>query len=443
MEWHEHVRQLAELPYAHGGKPQDAKSQAQDAGIFAVVRRTLSAALQSAKEDANWSSSGLPESLQRALDLCERGSVVAACTAAQNLLGFHEIVKRNTSCSSRNAGRSPPHGSDAEPGTAAAQHPAHTAAAAEERAGAHCGASGSPVQPAGADAASALVEGSIEAAEVAAERAARAARLVTSGSSGSGSPGIAEAFAAKPVALAASAQVTSGASASGVQRLTSCAEGGGGIQRAGGSGGSSNSDTSGSDTEKRFVAAAEESEAARPLKKRRLDVAAVLTEAAYKGVKIRERSLSEGAAEQLPIAPLRLSPLAKETEGSDGRTVVWAGKLKHRAAGPGGTTSTVELLAFSAAVPEATAEQLPPTLFVTRLAQRGAVRMAHHRLVQCRMGQLSERQTQKLQVLASAKLVAVCRLQHCQLTLVPYLEAVSGTLRMIGFLTGDDLGSPV
>ena len=47
------------------------------------------------------------------------------------------------------------------------------------------------------------------------------------------------------------------------------------------------------------------------------------------------------------------------------------------------------------------------------------------------------------QVLASAKLVAVCRLQHCQLTLVPYLDAGSGTLRMIGFLTGDDLGSPV
>lgn len=48
-----------------------------------------------------------------------------------------------------------------------------------------------------------------------------------------------------------------------------------------------------------------------------------------------------------------------------------------------------------------------------------------------------------MQVLANAKLVAVCQLQHCQLTLVPYLEAGSSALRMIGFLTGDDLGPPV
>jgi len=47
------------------------------------------------------------------------------------------------------------------------------------------------------------------------------------------------------------------------------------------------------------------------------------------------------------------------------------------------------------------------------------------------------------QVLANAKLVAVCQLQHSQLTLVPYLEAGSSTLRMIGFLTGDDLGASV
>ena len=41
------------------------------------------------------------------------------------------------------------------------------------------------------------------AAEVAAERAARAARLVTSGSSGSGSPGIADAFESRPAAQTA------------------------------------------------------------------------------------------------------------------------------------------------------------------------------------------------------------------------------------------------
>jgi hypothetical protein len=52
------------------------------------------------------------------------------------------------------------------------------------------------------------------------------------------------------------------------------------------------------------------------------------------------------------------------------------------------------------------------------------------------------RQLPHAQVLANAKLVAVCQLQHCQLTLVPYLEAGSGALRMIGFLTTDDLGGP-
>ena len=54
--------------------------------------------------------SGLPESLQRALDLCERGSVVAACTAAQNLLGFLDIVKRKSGSITRAGGPAPPHG---------------------------------------------------------------------------------------------------------------------------------------------------------------------------------------------------------------------------------------------------------------------------------------------------------------------------------------------
>jgi len=45
-------------------------------------------------EGGVWACSGLPEFLQRAVDLCERGSVAAACTAALNLLDFHVIVKR-------------------------------------------------------------------------------------------------------------------------------------------------------------------------------------------------------------------------------------------------------------------------------------------------------------------------------------------------------------
>ena len=46
-----------------------------------------------------------------------------------------------------------------------------------------------------------------------------------------------------------------------------------------------------------------------------------------------------------------------------------------------------------------------------------------------------------LQLLANSKLVAVCQLQHCKLTLVPYLEARSGQLRLMGFLIADDLGT--
>ena len=46
-----------------------------------------------------------------------------------------------------------------------------------------------------------------------------------------------------------------------------------------------------------------------------------------------------------------------------------------------------------------------------------------------------------MQLLANSKLVAVCQLQHCKLTLVPYLEARSGKLCLMGFLIADDLGT--
>ncbi len=45
------------------------------------------------------------------------------------------------------------------------------------------------------------------------------------------------------------------------------------------------------------------------------------------------------------------------------------------------------------------------------------------------------------QLLANSKLVAVCQLQHCKLTLVPYIEARTGQLRIMGFLIADDLGT--
>ena len=46
-----------------------------------------------------------------------------------------------------------------------------------------------------------------------------------------------------------------------------------------------------------------------------------------------------------------------------------------------------------------------------------------------------------VQLLANSKLVAVCQLQHCKLTLVPYLEGRSGKLCLMGFLIADDLGT--
>ena len=56
MEWHEHVHRLAELLDERGGKAAGAAAGHLDAGASAVVRQTLSAALHSAKADANWSS---------------------------------------------------------------------------------------------------------------------------------------------------------------------------------------------------------------------------------------------------------------------------------------------------------------------------------------------------------------------------------------------------
>lgn len=70
--------------------------------------------------------------------------------------------------------------------------------------------------------------------------------------------------------------------------------------------------------------------------------------------------------------------------------------MSRRACG-GGESCVCSLSAYRAFILQDAAEQLPPTLFVTDLAQRGSVRMASHRLVQCRPGPLSARQAQKLQ----------------------------------------------
>ncbi|CAL8465519.1 g5055 [Coccomyxa elongata] len=147
----------------------------------------------------------------------------------------------------------------------------------------------------------------------------------------------------------------------------------------------------------------------------------------------------------LPIAPLRLDSglQAQDPNGTaagDMAMGLWSGKLKHRMATQGGY-STVDLLNLTALIPDRYLEQLPPTLFVTELVARGAVQMNKHYIVQCRLGFLTDRQLTKLQLLANSKLVAVCQLQHCKLTLVPYIEARTGQLRIMGFLIADDLGT--
>ncbi|EIE23009.1 hypothetical protein COCSUDRAFT_63396 [Coccomyxa subellipsoidea C-169] len=144
----------------------------------------------------------------------------------------------------------------------------------------------------------------------------------------------------------------------------------------------------------------------------------------------------------LPITPLRLDSGLQDPNGTtnDMAMGLWSGKLKHRMATQGGY-STVDLLNLTALIPDRYLEQLPPTLFVTELVARGAVQMSKHYIVQCRLGFLTDRQLTKLQLLANSKLVAVCQLQHCKLTLVPYIEARSGQLRIMGFLIADDLGT--
>ena len=50
--------------------------------------------------------------------------------------------------------------------------------------------------------------------------------------------------------------------------------------------------------------------------------------------------------------------------GKGGQTTRWSGKVKHRLG-----SSTVELFYLSALIPDDLLEQMPPTLFVTELAQ--------------------------------------------------------------------------
>ena len=114
------------------------------------------------------------------------------------------------------------------------------------------------------------------------------------------------------------------------------------------------------------------------------------------------------------------------------QTALWSGKVKHRLG-----ASTVDLFYMTALIPEKYLEQFPPTLFVTSLATQRDVKLGRHFVMRCRLDFLTEKQLGKLQMLAQGKIVAICRLQHCTVTLVPYYDK-NRTLRVVGFMLSDD-----
>jgi hypothetical protein len=126
----------------------------------------------------------------------------------------------------------------------------------------------------------------------------------------------------------------------------------------------------------------------------------------------------------------------KEGAQSPAKTALWTGKVKHRLK-TAESASTVELFTLTAVVPEKLQEQLPATLFVSALANRNNVKLGKHTVSQCRLESPSERQHQKLLTLASMKLVAICELQHCTFTLVPFTDS-KGDLRMVGFMIAEE-----
>lgn len=155
----------------------------------------------------------------------------------------------------------------------------------------------------------------------------------------------------------------------------------------------------------------------------------------------------------MPIAPLKLEPLpgvhsSRALQGSrsdpgalhlqsspgntESKTALWSGKVKHKLG-----SSTVELFVMTCLIPEKYLEQMPPTLYATELAPQRDVKLGRHYVMRCRLNFLSDRQTKKLHMLASGKMVAKCALQHCSITLVPHFDR-DNHLGVIGFLLAED-----
>lgn len=134
---------------------------------------------------------------------------------------------------------------------------------------------------------------------------------------------------------------------------------------------------------------------------------------------------------QIDGAQLQSGASAELEQGSL-QTSLWSGKVKHKLG-----HSVVDLFYMTALIPEKYLEQFPPTLFVTSLATQKDVKLGRHFVMRCRLDFLTEKQLGKLQMLAQGKVVAICRLQHCTVTLVPYYDK-HRALRVVGFMLSDE-----
>lgn len=81
--WYELVRQLQGVAELERSKQLEQRD----------VSGVLTKAVALARKDSDWNSSGLPESLQRALDLCDKQGPAAAAATALRLLDFQQIVE--------------------------------------------------------------------------------------------------------------------------------------------------------------------------------------------------------------------------------------------------------------------------------------------------------------------------------------------------------------
>lgn len=144
--------------------------------------------------------------------------------------------------------------------------------------------------------------------------------------------------------------------------------------------------------------------------------------------------LSQQLTHQLPHnqAVLLKSASRSSIEQGSLATTLWSGKVKHKLG-----KSTVDLFYMTALIPEQYLEQFPPSLYVTSLATQKDVKLGRHFVMRCRLDFLTEKQLGKLQMLAQGKVVAICRLQHCTITLVPYWDKTRA-LRVVGFMLAHD-----